>query len=114
MTTVAIGASAESRACALIARAGCVVVERNFRCKSGELDIVARDGDTLCFIEVRSRSDGEHGHAADTVGRRKQLQVARVAQHYVGLRQPVYVHARFDVIAFTAHDALWIKDAFRC
>jgi putative endonuclease len=113
MSTLDQGASAEARACALLASAGCEIVERNFRCKRGELDIVARDGDTLCFVEVRSRRDGEHGHAAETVGLHKQRQVARVAQHYLDVRQPEIARARFDVIAFTGDDVLWIRDAFR-
>jgi putative endonuclease len=113
MSTVETGASAEARACEMLERAGCAVVERNFRCKAGELDIVARDGDTLCFVEVRSRSDREHGHAAETVRRKKQLQVARVAQYYLAMRSPAFVHARFDVVAFAGDDVLWIRDAFR-
>jgi putative endonuclease len=112
-TTLERGASAETRACELLVRAGYQIVERNFRCKSGELDIVARDGDTLCFVEVRSRAGDGHGHAAETVGRRKQLQVARVAQWYASVRQPTFTSARFDVVAFTGDEALWIKDAFR-
>lgn len=113
MSTVERGASAEARACELLERAGCAIVERNFRCKAGELDIIAREGDTLCFVEVRSRADGEHGHAAETVGSKKQRQVARVAQYYLAMRDPVFVHARFDVVAFAGDDELWIRDAFR-
>jgi putative endonuclease len=101
----------------MLERAGYLIVERNFRCKAGELDIVARDGDTLCFVEVRSRADRAHGHAAETVGRKKQLQVARVAHYYLAVRNPVFVHARFDVVAFagadTGDDPLWVRDAFR-
>jgi putative endonuclease len=113
MSTQEAGASAEARACKVLERAGCVIVERNYRCKAGELDIVAREGDTLCFVEVRSRADGEHGHAAETVGRKKQRQVERVAQYYLAMRNPAFVHARFDVVAFAGDDELWIRDAFR-
>ena len=112
-STVERGASAEQRAAHLLASRGYQIVERNFRCTSGELDIVARDGEILCFIEVRSRTDGAHGHAAETVDRRKQRQVARVALHYIGLRNPHFEKSRFDVVAITGDDILLIQDAFR-
>jgi putative endonuclease len=94
-------------------RSGYHIVERNFRCKSGELDIVARDGDILCFIEVRSRADASHGHAAEMIDARKQAQVSRVALHYIGLRNPRFDRSRFDVVAITGDDELLIKDAWR-
>ena len=59
------GASAEDHATQLLVNAGYRIVERNFRCKAGELDIVARDGDVLVFVEVRSRSNDDHGSAVD-------------------------------------------------
>jgi putative endonuclease len=112
-TTVARGASAESAAAALLARAGYRVVERNYRCIVGELDIVAYDGDVLAFVEVRSRRDASHGDAAEMVGRRKQRQVARVAGVYLALRAPAADQVRFDVVALTGDDAVLIKDAWR-
>jgi putative endonuclease len=113
MTTISIGATNETRATALLVRAGYRIVERNFRCKRGELDIVARDGDVLCFVEVRSRADGAHGHAAEMVDARKQAQVARVAQQYLAMRAPEFERARFDVVAITGDDTLLIRDAWR-
>lgn len=107
------GASAEDHATKLLVAAGYQIVERNFRCKAGELDIVARDGDVLVFVEVRSRSDDEHGSAAETIRRSKQRRVARVATHYLALVEPVFEQCRFDVVAITAGDAILLKDAFR-
>jgi putative endonuclease len=112
-TTVTIGASAEAIAARVLAEHGYTIVERNFRCTSGELDIIARDGGVLCFVEVRSRGDAEHGHAAEMVDRRKQRQVARVAMQYIGERDPVFAKSRFDVVAITGGDAELIKDAWR-
>lgn len=112
-STLERGASAEQRAASLLASRGYQIVERNFRCASGELDIVARDGEVLCFIEVRSRADASHGHAAETVDRKKQRQVARVALHYIGLRDPQFAKSRFDVVAITGDEILLIQDAFR-
>lgn len=107
------GASAESVAAELLIAAGYRIVERNFRCKAGELDIVARDGDVLVFVEVRSRADDEHGSAAEMIGRDKQRRVARVATYYLDSAQPAFEECRFDVVAITAGDAVLIKDAFR-
>src|SRR5438132_9942749 len=108
MTTLRAGADAEARATRLLVRAGYHIVERNFRCKSGELDIIARDGDVLCFVEVRSRGDDSHGHAAEMIDARKQAQVARIALHYIGLRNPHFERSRFDVVAITGDDELLI------
>ena len=107
------GASAEADAAHLLATAGYRIVERNFRCKAGELDIIARDGDVLVFIEVRSRADDEHGSAAEMIGRTKQRRVARVAAVYLQLRSPAFDECRFDVVAITAGEAILLKDAFR-
>jgi putative endonuclease len=113
MTTILAGADAESRATRLLLRSGYRIVERNFRCHSGELDIVARDGDILCFVEVRSRADAAHGHAAEMIDARKQAKVSRVALHYIGLRNPSFERSRFDVVAITGDDELLIRDAWR-
>jgi putative endonuclease len=113
MSTVQSGSEAETIATRLLARKGYRIVERNYRCKSGELDIVARDGDVLCFVEVRSRRDGEHGHAAEMIDRRKQMQVTRVARWYLAERAPTFERSRFDVVAITGDDTLLIRDAWR-
>jgi putative endonuclease len=107
------GASAESRAAQLLMAAGYRIVERNFRCKAGELDIVARDGDVLVFVEVRSRSDDEHGSAVEMIRRLKQRRVARVATYYLDTVQPVFDECRFDIVAITSGEVVLIQDAFR-
>jgi putative endonuclease len=112
-TTIAIGASAEDRAADALYRRGYRLVERNYRCKVGELDIIARHGPALVFVEVRSRRTGEHGSALDAVGWRKQAKVARVAAHYIASRRPSFETARFDVVAITGHELVVIEDAWR-
>ena len=107
------GASAEADAAQLLATAGYRIVERNFRCKAGELDIVARDRDVLVFVEVRSRADDEHGTASEMIGHAKQRRVARVAAAYLAMRVPAFDECRFDIVAITAGEAVLIKDAFR-
>ena len=112
-STITRGASAETAATAALLAAGYQIVERNFTCKAGELDVVARDGDVLVFVEVRSRADGTHGHAAEMVTPGKRAQVARVARVYLEARQPVFDECRFDVVAITGDAIDLIKDAWR-
>jgi putative endonuclease len=107
------GAAAERDAAQLLVAAGYQIVERNFRCKAGELDLIARDAGVLVFVEVRSRSDDEHGHAAEMVRRRKQRRVIRVARYYVAAAEPDFERCRFDVVAITGDEAILLKDAFR-
>lgn len=112
-TKIQRGASAEADAAQLLATAGYRIVERNFRCKAGELDIIARDGDVLVFVEVRSRADDEHGGAIEMIRRNKQRRVARVAACYLELMAPAFDECRFDIVAITAGEAILLKDAFR-
>jgi putative endonuclease len=107
------GLAAEAIAVMLLVDAGYRIVERNFRCKAGELDVIARDGEVLVFVEVRSRSDDAHGCAAEMVGRAKQRRVVRVARIYLAMAEPAFAECRFDVVAITAGAAVLIKDAFR-
>jgi putative endonuclease len=107
------GASAEERAVALLVRKGYRIVERNYRSKLGELDIVARDGTTLVFVEVRSRHTAAFGSALEAVGPRKRAKVSRVAMQYVAWRRPAFARARFDVVAITGRELVHVVDAWR-
>jgi putative endonuclease len=112
-STIEVGSWAEETATQLLLTRGYAIIERNFRCRAGELDIIARDGDILVFVEVRSRANADHGHAAEMIGPRKQRQVARVARLYLGVRSPSYEEIRFDVVAITGTDVVLIQDAWR-
>lgn len=107
------GASAEDRAALALEGAGYRIIARNWTCTAGELDLVARDGDTLVFVEVRSRATADHGHAAEMVGAAKRRKVARVAQLYLGLERPAFATCRFDVVAITGGELAVIRDAWR-
>ncbi len=109
----ASGARGEDRATAALCARGYRIVERNFRCKQGELDAVALDGDTLVFIEVRTRADARFGGGLAAVGVGKQRQVARVAAVYLATRRPRFQACRFDVVAITGSELVIIRDAFR-
>lgn len=107
------GERGEDRASRALHARGYRIVERNFRCKAGELDIIARDASTLVFVEVRTRADDRFGGALEAIGFWKQRQVVRVARVYLALRKPRFDTCRFDVVAITGDDLVIIQDAFR-
>ncbi len=113
MHSVDLGRLAEQRASAHLTSLGYQICEHNYRCPLGELDLVAREGGDLVFIEVRSRADADHGDASYAVGKVKQRQVARVAEHYLGDRRPIFSTCRFDVVAITGATIELFRDAFR-
>jgi len=119
-STTALGRRAEDFACRHLEAQGLRLLERNYRCRAGELDLVMLDGGTLVVVEVRSRSTSAHGDAASTVGPRKQQRFIRAARHLL-LSRPDYrrLPARFDVVAIdpgapgAPPTVTWIRDAFR-
>jgi putative endonuclease len=118
--TTILGRRAEDLACRHLEALGFQLLERNYRCRAGEIDLVMLDGTTLALVEVRSRSTSAHGGAAATVGARKQQRFIRAARHLM-LTRPEYrkLAARFDVVAIDAGAdggapvVRWIRDAFR-
>ncbi len=112
-TTRETGASAEDRAAAALEAAGYTIIQRNWTCDVGELDVVARERDILVFVEVRSRANAGHGHAAEMVTPAKRRRVSRVAAAYLGLERPVFEECRFDVVAITGEQLDIVRDAWR-
>jgi putative endonuclease len=112
-STVDRGSLAEAVAVRELVKLGYRIVERNFRCLAGELDVVARDGQTLVFVEIRSRRSDRFGSALEAVSRTKQQQVARVAAAYLELRQPKFDTCRFDVVGVTGDKIEVVQDAWR-
>lgn len=107
------GKQGESRAARFLRSRGYHIVELNFRCKMGELDMIARDGETLVFVEVRTRSSARYGRASESVTATKRRRIARLAQFYLMTRKPAFDTCRFDVVDITAGDVVLIRDAFR-
>jgi putative endonuclease len=96
-TTTARGREAEERAAHHLEGRGLRVVERNFRIRGGEIDLICRDGRTLIFVEVRLRSGGDFGGAAASITATKRRRIVLAAQHYLagqgGLRLPLRLRA---------------------
>lgn len=96
---LALGKKGEMAAVKHLKRCGYRIIKTNYRCKIGELDIIAQDGDTLVFIEVRTRSSRRYGLAKESVGPVKQKKVRMVASFYIqSLGRPM-PKVRFDVVA---------------
>lgn len=109
-----LGKAAEDLAAKYLADNGYAIVDRNWRCSRGELDIVAREGDTLVFIEVKARLSSRCGRPEEAVSHRKQERLRTLALCYInatGRSAPTY---RFDVMALNLreNEVNLIRDAF--
>ena len=98
-TTHNIGLEGEAIALKYLRRKRYAILETRFRFLRGEIDIVARDGDTLVFVEVKMRTGGGYGRPEESVTSGKQRQIRKVAEGYLLLRRPGDVACRFDVVA---------------
>ncbi len=96
-----LGRSGEDAACAELQRRGYTIVARRYRTRAGEIDIVARDGRTLVFVEVKTRAGTAFGSGLDAVTLRKQAQVRRMATDYLWRTGLGEVPCRFEVAAVT-------------
>jgi putative endonuclease len=104
------GDAAEERALRFLQQHGLTLIERNFRCKGGEIDLVMQEGNSLVFVEVRKRADTRHGGAAASVTSRKQARLV-IAAHTFLQRYKMPPACRFDVIAIDAEAMEWLKNA---
>ena len=94
-----LGKRGEDLALKRIKRLGYKFVSRNFRCPLGEIDLIARDGDTLVFLEIKTRKGRSLGYAKEAVGPRKRRQLSKVALAYMKANNCCDVKSRFDVVA---------------
>ena len=106
------GARAEDLCAGLLRAAGLRLLERNWRCRHGEIDLIAEEGQTLVFAEVRMRSSGGFGGAAESVTAAKRARLIAAARLYL-MRRPESA-CRFDVFLVEGVPASvrWIRDAF--
>jgi len=112
-----VGSRGEELAAAFLERNGFAIVERNFRCKGGEIDIIAKDGKTLVFVEVKSRKTLTYGVPQLAVTPFKQRQISKAALTWLSRNHKHDSPARFDVIAILFsndyhHQLEHIKNAF--
>jgi putative endonuclease len=108
------GRAAEALAAAHLERQGLEIVARNYRCRMGEVDLIASDGGTLVFVEVRLRTHRAFGGAAGSIDAAKQRRIAIAARHFLS-RQRAAPPCRFDAVLLTRLDEAaieWIRGAF--
>ena len=108
-----LGVEAEAAAAAFLERQGLRVTERNFQCRMGEIDLIARHGATVVFVEVRKRRSSAFGGAAASITPSKQRKLVRAARFYLTRFDPV-PPCRFDAVLIEGDPPHidWIQDAF--
>lgn len=113
INTRRIGTAHERQTETFLKEKGYRIVARNYRCRSGEIDLIARDGECLVFVEVRYRTDTGKGHPLETVDTRKQRRICKVSDVYryhnhIGTDEPV----RYDVVAVLGDELVHLENAF--
>ena len=112
-----LGRTGEKRAEKFLKRNGYRIVTRNYRCPAGEIDLVALDGRTVVFAEVKTRADRQHADPQDAVNSAKQYRLIKTAMHFIAKTGSQGRSYRFDILAITSSDAKKMdiehfKDAF--
>lgn len=109
------GARYENLAAEYLKSHGLSVIEKNFHCRQGEIDLIARDGEYLVFVEVKYRQRKENGISLEAVDRRKQKMICKAARYYLAcVVGNMDVSCRFDVVGIDGKEesVSWIKNAF--
>ena len=115
MNKRSLGTAWEEQAAEFLKREGCEILERNFRGKRGEIDLIVRDGRYLVFVEVKYRKNADSGFPEEAVDYRKQRIISRVAQEYLlKKRLSETTPCRFDVVAICGERVRHIKNSFEC
>ena len=113
---ITTGKEGEKIAAAYLKKNGYEIIEINFRCPIGEIDIVAKEKNDLVFVEVKTRKSIELGYPEQAVGMRKQKKMSQLALWYMQKRKIADTNARFDVVAITLipekNEVKLIKNAF--
>lgn len=99
-----LGQAGETLACDLYRKLGFTILDRNWRCREGELDLVVAHGDLIVFCEVKTRRTVYFGAPAEAVDYRKQARLRRLAAAWMNDRRPRRARIRFDVVAVLVDD----------
>lgn len=105
----ALGTRGERRASDYLVSIGYRIVECNFRCKAGEIDIIAQDAGDLVFIEVKSRRSNAFGYPSESVDKRKQQKLINSAQQYLIERDLGEIACRFDIVEVYFNDGKTVR-----
>jgi len=99
LSRIRTGKAGEEIAVRHLQKLGYRILERNYRCPLGEIDIVAKDNDTIVFVEVKSRKTEEFGNPELAVGAKKQRTLSLISMYYLAQKPPLQEDCRFDVVA---------------
>lgn len=113
MDRVSVGRAFEEKASAFLEEQGVRILERNFRCRQGEIDLVGIHEVCLVFVEVKYRRNERSGMPEEAVGAGKQMKICRVSD-YFRIRNKNYqdMQVRYDVVAIGGEEIRWYKNAF--
>ena len=113
MNARSVGSEKERRAAGFLQQRGMVILARNFRCRFGEIDLIAREGSVIVFVEVKYRRNRKAGYPEEAVSEQKMRRISRIADFYrVRYQIPDAVPFRFDVIAIEGPYLRHYTDAF--
>lgn len=105
----------EQSAARFLEEQGYRILEKNFRCRQGEIDLIALDGETVVFVEVKFRRDDRMGDGAEAVDRKKQKRIVGCARYYLFLHgEYASSPCRFDVVSVSGEEITLLRDAFWC
>lgn len=107
-----VGAEYEKAAGKFLESQGFQILEYNYRCKKGEIDIIAKEGGYLVFCEVKYRKNAKKGYPAEAVGLRKQRILTQCAQYYLMAKGRADLPCRFDVISIMDEEIILYRNAF--
>lgn len=110
----AIGTRGEMIAASFLEKNGYVILDKNYRCRIGEIDLIAKDGDYLVFVEVKCRKNMKTGYPSEAVGYYKQQRIIKTAIHYTKLKGLYGCDVRFDIVEIVDRKIRVIKNAFNC
>lgn len=114
---VSLGKHGEERVLSFLKKKGYRILAQNYRCRAGEIDIIARDGKIIAFVEVKTRTSLRYGSPFLAVDLRKQKKIARTAASYLKEKRATGRNCRFDVVGITLSEGEeeieLIKDAFQ-
>jgi putative endonuclease len=108
---VICGAAAEQEALRWLLERGLVFVERNYRCRGGEIDLIMREQHSLVFVEVRARAQASTVSAIDSVGAAKQRRLAHAVRHYLASHPAAAeLYLRVDLLAYDGRQWRWLRN----
>lgn len=118
LNTRQLGSIWEKKAAEYLVSNGCSIIDTNYRCRLGEIDIIMQDGGEICFVEVKYRTGGRYGGAIEAVNCSKQQRIRKAAVYYLTTKLHTQdILCRFDVLGFDMDehgnvDITHIKNAF--